>query len=460
MRLGRWPSTGVLLTAGVIAVSCEARNPTALQDVCPNIPGTQTSGPCQEPPSPEIRVSLQFPIAEYRAVEGRVIDCPLLAVETAHLPGGAILDTAFTVDGDAPFSCDWVNGVKQLHVGVPAQPAGATLAVGLHVLSVAVSLRGRPLVMGRDTAAFEILPTPDQLIVTVLNSTPGFDGPSDFWSLDDLPSAVATRLTNTPGEKLDPALSPDGKALIYWVFDPNEGCGPLVRANADGTDAVPYELQWEGRKVCASEPVFSPDGSMIAFHGGTLGEFFRRGYFVMKTTGEDLHRFRASTYTTSGLAWLPDGQHVVVGYGVLGWIDDNQGTGIVRWEYVSQNVTTGATRDLLITERGDEAFGAFVRDVSPNGEWLLLFDYFDSKRFILTRTDGSGESHSFFAWSEGEPQVAGRSPVFCSGGNEICYQTGYSIWSVDLFGGARRFRFKMDPSFGWVHDLYMRRIRR
>jgi len=104
------------------------------------------------------------------------------------------------------------------------------------------------------------------------------------------------RLTRIPGVEQSPAISPDGKSVVYnrdrdlWLLRVG-GDNPInLTADSPGQDFA---------------PAFSPDGQLVAFNS------FRGdgvGLFVMGATGENVRRL-----TTRGFlpAWTPDGKELV-----------------------------------------------------------------------------------------------------------------------------------------------------
>ncbi|WP_412541626.1 hypothetical protein R8Z50_03430 [Longispora sp. K20-0274] len=85
---------------------------------------------------------------------------------------------------------------------------------------------------------------------------------TDVWTADP-----PTDLTNRPDNReQDPAYSPDGTRLAYteWRADPNgDPQSRIVVADANGAD--PHELTAYRTGVTATEPAWSPDGTMIAY---------------------------------------------------------------------------------------------------------------------------------------------------------------------------------------------------
>ncbi len=137
------------------------------------------------------------------------------------------------------------------------------------------------------------------------------------YSYGDKPSSIY--LMNEDGSDLtflvegrDPAFSPDGTRIAFRTGDPNQPGGLETRINiidVDGTGMEAYQPVKDGEASGESgPPVWSPDGSLIAFD--TLG-----GIYVMRPDGTDV---REVTHYEGPLAcydlepsWSPDGTQLV-----------------------------------------------------------------------------------------------------------------------------------------------------
>ena len=118
------------------------------------------------------------------------------------------------------------------------------------------------------------------------------------WSVA-APSLLFERLTSEPGVERSPALSPDGETVAYaknvagrtQVFIQRVGSDKPVDLSSDSPDSD-------------SDPVFSPDGSLIAFRSARDGG----GIFVMGPLGESVRRVSDSGF---GPDFTPDGKEIV-----------------------------------------------------------------------------------------------------------------------------------------------------
>jgi Tol biopolymer transport system component/predicted Ser/Thr protein kinase len=109
------------------------------------------------------------------------------------------------------------------------------------------------------------------------------------------PTATHQRLTEASGAEQYPALSPDGKWIVYAK------AGDLFLQSVTGQTAI----NLTNDAASANQmPAFSPDGELIAFRSNRAGG----GLFVMGRTGESVRRLSASGYYP---AWFPNGRQIV-----------------------------------------------------------------------------------------------------------------------------------------------------
>ena len=154
------------------------------------------------------------------------------------------------------------------------------------------------------------------------------------------------QLTAWAGHKNTPALSPDGQTFAYTRF--SESSGEDV-----WTQRVGGQIATNLTKDCAQNDhfgVFSPDGSLIAYHSDCSGG----GIFLMGATGENGRRLANFGFNPD---WLPDGKKVVFST-ALTWngLDNPSG----HSELWTAEVSSGKTAKLY---GGD----AVQPSVSPHG---------------------------------------------------------------------------------------------
>jgi Tol biopolymer transport system component len=113
-----------------------------------------------------------------------------------------------------------------------------------------------------------------------------------------------TRLTEDPHLDLDPDWSPDGTEIVFRSRRDSVGVAPgaelgsppdeIYVMNADGTE--PRRLTVD--EAVDQHPVWSPDGTMIAFHSLRDGP---DGIYVMNADGSGIHRVASGSMP----AWQP-----------------------------------------------------------------------------------------------------------------------------------------------------------
>jgi serine/threonine protein kinase len=109
---------------------------------------------------------------------------------------------------------------------------------------------------------------------------------------------VFTQITSAPGAELFPSLSPDAK----WVVYAGEGAGNRDIYLQSTSGQKPINLTGEST-ADDDQPVFSPDGELIAFRSGRDGG----GIFIMGRTGDAVRRITRAGFNP---AWSPDGKRL------------------------------------------------------------------------------------------------------------------------------------------------------
>jgi Tol biopolymer transport system component len=120
----------------------------------------------------------------------------------------------------------------------------------------------------------------------------------------EVASGRITRLTNTPGEDLDPSWSPDDKGIAFSSM--RDGNRNIYIARADGTQ--PRRLTTDS--LPDANPDWSRDGTRLAYISGRDGA---RDVFLVRVDNAQVERLTTGARATNdGARWSPDGAHIAV----------------------------------------------------------------------------------------------------------------------------------------------------
>ena len=223
-----------------------------------------------------------------------------------------------------------------------------------------------------------------------------------------------------------PAISPDGENVVFSYK------GDLFSVPVNGGQAIPLTVNDSYDFV----PVFSPDGSKIAFSSDRYGDF---DIFVMPSGGGDATRL---TYYSTGdfpSDFAPDGSAVIFSASRLDDYENVQFPSGALTELYSVPVNGGRVEQVLSTP-------ALSAKYDKSGNRII---YHDRKGFedgwrkhhtsSITRDlwiyDKNTGKHTQLTDYEGED----RNPVFSPDQNSIyylCERSGSSnVWKKDLASG-------------------------
>ncbi len=173
------------------------------------------------------------------------------------------------------------------------------------------------------------------------------------------------RLTSGPGDKTQPAWSPDGKRLLYVAPGGPDQKLDIWMMNADGS-GEPKDLT--SVKGDETEPAWSPDGKWIAYTADNRSDKVLQVYLI-RPDGSDRYRLSSFQYEF-GPAWSPKNQ--------LTFIMNSAGAQIV-FTRGQTDPKTGAqpTREYYVTPTRfdklsftDNLGQAAEPAWSPDGVWL------------------------------------------------------------------------------------------
>ncbi len=234
---------------------------------------------------------------------------------------------------------------------------------------------------------------------------------------------AVTQLTDVAGQEMSPALSPDGKTLLYVMF---EGGGSVIYAQRVG-GSNPINLT-PGPGVLNTDPAFSPDGERIAFVSSREGG----GVFVMGATGENPRRVSDVGFDP---AWSPDGRSLVyTTQMVIGPLSRT-----ARASLWIVEVETRERRRLDTADPDDDSVfsGDAVEPAwSPDGSRIVFWGLRDGQRDLYTISAEGGDR---VALTEDAP--TDWNPVWSPDGRSILFLSDRSgrdgLWRLPLGADGR-----------------------
>ena len=262
----------------------------------------------------------------------------------------------------------------------------------------------------------------------------------------------------------NPAVSPDGRSVIYVVSQPDRASDSEVTTlwQADVDGSAPRRLT-HGRDNVSS-PAFSPDGRLVSFVSrrdasawGLAAEVAARGQvYVMPLTGGEAFPVTEVPGGVRGYRWSPDGARLAVvtmpphadpqandsgtpvpivvtrlkhKYDGLGYLDDR--TTQIHDVAVAPALDSVGRHRAAARPLTDDAYDSSGPSFSPDGHWMA---------FASNRTDEPDSNMNTDIW---KVEVASgrtvrltdygggdRSPVFSPDGAWIAYLSSDPEWSM------------------------------
>jgi serine/threonine protein kinase/Tol biopolymer transport system component len=222
--------------------------------------------------------------------------------------------------------------------------------------------------------------------------------PAVFRSANSEEPAPAVRLTSDPGLSTDPALSPDGKVVVYASDHTGQGNLTLWMRQVAGGEPV----RLTSGAADDHQPCFSPDGTRVAFRSDRDGG----GVYVLSSLGGEP---RLAAKYGRNPRYSPDGKQLVY------WVGDQQAAASL---YVAP--ANGGTGKEIRFQPGLQArFPVW----SPDGKYLL---------FVARESRTGGTYDWWVAPAEGGAATRiGAFELLAQHGIRTSYSISPGVWAGD-----------------------------
>jgi serine/threonine protein kinase len=191
------------------------------------------------------------------------------------------------------------------------------------------------------------------------------DGNSEIYTMN-LDGSDQQRLTERPGDDWHPSWSSDGRQIVFQSFEPSKGTFNIFVMNRDGSGLHPITY-WDktitGGGAGAQRPVWSPDGTRIAF--SFEGADLTPAIYVANADGSDLRQLTLGRDPS----WSPDSQRIAFEYRPESALEiftiHVDGSGQTQ-------ITSTGDNNMYATWSPDGQFIAYVRqEAAASGIYLL-----------------------------------------------------------------------------------------
>lgn len=162
------------------------------------------------------------------------------------------------------------------------------------------------------------------------------------------------QLTNDPARDDDPAISPDGRYIVFHTM--RTGDGDIYLMRSDGIPGTAQRVTWGPRPE--RHPSWSPDGTMIAYEAPSVVNTSTQ-IFVQRIPSGSPVQVTFSSRSSTDPAWAPDGDRIAYVR------DATSPTGSHHPTIYTQKLSTGA-----IIQITDPTYHALDPAWSPDGSWL------------------------------------------------------------------------------------------
>ena len=230
--------------------------------------------------------------------------------------------------------------------------------------------------------------------------------PPPQWS-----NAVASRLTDFPGEENFPTLSPDAKVVVY--VREVDGNTDIYWQRIGG--GIPRNITIDSPAV-DTQPTFSPDGDRIAFRSDRDGG----GIFLMGAAGESVTRLTDFGFNPG---WSPSGDEIA--FTTIG-IRNPGSRGPSRSDLWIASVRDGNSRRL---ETNIDAMGPAF---SPSGVRIAVWSMDEKFRRDIWTVD----RHTGAAVRATDDAAVDWNPVWSPDGKFLYFSSnrngGHGVWRVPI----------------------------